>query len=154
VCSNSLLSHKNQCNIGRFLVLLPCTYVLLSKLILLKLCIEDSKCYLFFFFFGLPTYAHTSLVCTHLINVYTLSSTKLEIREKQFLPESKGVWGREGVGWKGGGGGKGGVMTQSLYAHMSKGKEKKINAMQICNVFRVDFSISQECVSTSILRPL
>jgi hypothetical protein len=33
-----------------------------------------------------------------LTNVYTVSSTKLEIRVKQFLP------GREGVGEEGGGG--------------------------------------------------
>jgi hypothetical protein len=39
-----------------------------------------------------------------LIIVYTLSSTKLEIRAKQFLPGSKGVRGEwEGVGGKGGG---------------------------------------------------
>jgi hypothetical protein len=36
-----------------------------------------------------------------LISVYTLSSTKLEIRAKQFLP------GREGVGGEEGGRGKG-----------------------------------------------
>jgi hypothetical protein len=42
------------------------------------------------------------------INVYTLSSTKLEIRAKQFLPGREGVrgrgrrWGvREGAGVKG-----------------------------------------------------
>jgi hypothetical protein len=30
---------------------------------------------------------------------YTLSSTKLEIRAKEFLPGSEGVWGeREGAG--------------------------------------------------------
>jgi hypothetical protein len=33
-----------------------------------------------------------------LINIYTLSSTKLEIRAKQFLPRSEGVVEREG-GW-------------------------------------------------------
>jgi hypothetical protein len=32
---------------------------------------------------------------------------------------------REGVGGKRRGGGKGGVMTQSLYAHMNKGNFKK-----------------------------
>jgi hypothetical protein len=32
------------------------------------------------------------------------------------------VWGREG-----GGGGKGGVMTQSLYAHKNKGNKKILN---------------------------
>jgi hypothetical protein len=37
-----------------------------------------------------------------LIIVYTLSSTKLEIRAKQFLPASKGVRGR-GRGWGKGG---------------------------------------------------
>jgi hypothetical protein len=42
------------------------------------------------------------------ITAYTLSSTKLEIRAKYFLPGIKGV-GREGggrVGGKGGGGGR------------------------------------------------
>jgi hypothetical protein len=48
-----------------------------------------------------------------LINVYTLSSTKLEIRAKQFLLGSKGVGGEVGR-----------EMTQILYAHMNK---KKIN---------------------------
>jgi hypothetical protein len=42
-----------------------------------------------------------------LINVYILSSTKLEIRAKQFLPGSKRQE-REGVGGKGGGRGEGG----------------------------------------------
>jgi hypothetical protein len=44
-----------------------------------------------------------------LIIVYTLSSTKLEIRAKQFLPgsewvgeENKGVWGKGGGRRKGG----------------------------------------------------
>jgi hypothetical protein len=55
------------------------------------------------------------------IIVYTLSSTKLEISAKQFLPGNKEVRGREkGVGKKGGGGGKGGEMTQTFYAHMNK----------------------------------
>jgi hypothetical protein len=35
-----------------------------------------------------------------LINVYTLSSTKLEIRARQFLPGSDGVGGRR-RGWGG-----------------------------------------------------
>jgi hypothetical protein len=35
--------------------------------------------------------------------------------------EARG-WGREG-----GGGGKGGVMTQTLYAHTNKGNFKKLN---------------------------
>jgi hypothetical protein len=34
--------------------------------------------------------------CFVLIIVYTLSSTKLEIRAEQFLPGSKGGWGK---GW-------------------------------------------------------
>jgi hypothetical protein len=62
-----------------------------------------------------------------LINVYTLSSTKLEIRAKQFLLGSEGVWGgrRRGQGEgreqrKGKGLGKGGEITQTLYAHMNK----------------------------------
>jgi hypothetical protein len=43
-----------------------------------------------------------------LINVYTLSSRKLEIRAKLFLPGSKEVAGREKWGReKGGDGGKG-----------------------------------------------
>jgi hypothetical protein len=38
-------------------------------------------------------------------------------------------WGREGgVGSKEGGGGKGGVITQSLYAHMNK-RNKKIDSL-------------------------
>jgi hypothetical protein len=45
------------------------------------------------------------------------------------------------VGGKGGGRGKGGVMTQSLYAHMNKGnqkkKERKRNGIGI--VKQVDF---------------
>jgi hypothetical protein len=43
------------------------------------------------------------------IIAYTLSSTKLEIRAKQFLPESDG-----GAGW-----GRG-DMAQTMYAHMNK----------------------------------
>jgi hypothetical protein len=39
--------------------------------------------------------------------LFILSSTKLEIRAKQFLPGSE--WGRAG-----------GEMTQTLYAHMNK----------------------------------
>jgi hypothetical protein len=60
-----------------------------------------------------------------LINVYILSSTKLEIREKQFVLGSEGV-GEEGGGmgkwrgWGGRGGEKGEEMTQSLFAHMNK----------------------------------
>jgi hypothetical protein len=59
------------------------------------------------------------------IITYTLYSTKLEIRAK-FLPGSKRVGGR-GSKWghNGGGGGKGGEMTQTLYAHMNKIKFKK-----------------------------
>jgi hypothetical protein len=54
-----------------------------------------------------------------LIIVCTLSSTKLEIRTKQFLPGSKGLaWGEGGDGGKEEGGGMGGEMTQTLYAHM------------------------------------
>jgi hypothetical protein len=42
-----------------------------------------------------------------LIIVYTLSSTKLEIRAKQFLPGNKEVGGeREGTGWRGEGAGR------------------------------------------------
>jgi hypothetical protein len=55
-----------------------------------------------------------------LINVYTLSSTKLEIRLKQFLLGSEGVEERR----EGEGGGKGGVMTQTLYPHMKKKKKE------------------------------
>jgi hypothetical protein len=42
-----------------------------------------------------------------LINIYTLSSTKLEIRAKQFLPGSKGVGGEGGGRGKGRSRGKG-----------------------------------------------
>jgi hypothetical protein len=50
-----------------------------------------------------------------LINVYTLSLTKLEIRAKQYL------LGRERVGEEMEEvGGKEGEMTQTLYAHMNK----------------------------------
>jgi hypothetical protein len=49
-----------------------------------------------------------------LTNVYTLSSTKLEIRAKQFLLGSKGAEGN------GGDRGKRGVMTQTLYPRMNK----------------------------------
>jgi hypothetical protein len=48
-----------------------------------------------------------------LINVYTLSSTKLEIRSKQFLLGSEGLER------------KGGAMTQTLYPHMNKRNLKK-----------------------------
>jgi hypothetical protein len=58
-----------------------------------------------------------------LINVYTLSLTKLEIRAKQFLLRSE--WGeREGAWEKGWGRGKRGVMTQTLYPHMNKRNKK------------------------------
>jgi hypothetical protein len=55
------------------------------------------------------------------IIAYTVSSTKLEIRAKYFLPGIKGVGGRgrERGGENGGGGGLG-EMTQTLYAHMNK----------------------------------
>jgi hypothetical protein len=49
-----------------------------------------------------------------LINVYTLSSTKLEIRQNSFCLEARELGG------DGSGRGKGGVMTQTLYAHMNK----------------------------------
>jgi hypothetical protein len=55
---------------------------------------------------------------------YTLSSTKLEIRAKSFLPGSEGVGGERGGGGKEGSG-EGGRMTQTLYAHMNKRKEKR-----------------------------
>jgi hypothetical protein len=49
-----------------------------------------------------------------LINVYTRSSTKLEIKAKQFLPGSEGAWGeRERVRGRG-------KMTQTLHAYMNK----------------------------------
>jgi hypothetical protein len=51
---------------------------------------------------------------------YTLSSTKLEVGAKQFLPGNEGLWGEGGDGGKGEGGGKGGEMAQTLYAHMNK----------------------------------
>jgi hypothetical protein len=46
---------------------------------------------------------------------YTLSSTKLEIKAEQFLPGSERGMGR----------GRGGEMTQTLYAHMNRLKKKK-----------------------------
>jgi hypothetical protein len=49
------------------------------------------------------------------IIAYTLSSTKLEVRAKYFLPGSEEVGGeREEAGGKGGGGGRGGELTQTL----------------------------------------
>jgi hypothetical protein len=60
------------------------------------------------------------------IIAYTLSSTKLEIRAKYFLPGSEGVGGRGRRWWKREGeGGKGGEMTQTLYAQMNKRNFKK-----------------------------
>jgi hypothetical protein len=56
-----------------------------------------------------------------LIIAYTLSSTKLEIRAKSFLPGSKGVGEeREGAGGEREGLGEGGEMAQTLYAHINK----------------------------------
>jgi hypothetical protein len=49
--------------------------------------------------------------------MFILSSTKLEIRAKQFLLGSEGVGGE---GEKGRGGGQGEEMAQTLYAHMNK----------------------------------
>jgi hypothetical protein len=55
------------------------------------------------------------------IIAYTLSSTKIEIRARKFLPGSKGVEReRKGVG------GKGEEMIQTLYAHINKRKKKKL----------------------------
>jgi hypothetical protein len=48
-----------------------------------------------------------------LLIVYNLSSTKLEIRAKQFLPGSEGVVGR-GKWWG------------ALYAHMNKRYKKRL----------------------------
>jgi hypothetical protein len=58
------------------------------------------------------------------IIAYTLSSTKFEIRAKLFQPGNKGGGG---VGGKAGSRGKGGQMTQTLYAHMNKRNFKKLN---------------------------
>jgi hypothetical protein len=55
------------------------------------------------------------------IIAYTLSSTKLEIRAKQFLP---GIGGR---GDKGGSWGSGEEMTQTSYTHKNKNKNKCYN---------------------------
>jgi hypothetical protein len=55
---------------------------------------------------------------------YTLSSTKLEVGAKQFLPGNEGLGGEGGDGGKGEGGGKGGEMAQTLYAHMNKKLKK------------------------------
>jgi hypothetical protein len=56
-----------------------------------------------------------------------LSSTKLEVRAKQFLLRNEGVGGervrargKRGSRGKGGGREDGGEMTQPLYAHMDK----------------------------------
>jgi hypothetical protein len=46
---------------------------------------------------------------------YVSSSTKLEIRAEQVLPGTERLRGREG-----GGGGQGGEMTQTMYAHVNK----------------------------------
>jgi hypothetical protein len=52
------------------------------------------------------------------IIAYTLSLTKLEIRAKYLLLGRRREGGGEGI-WEGLGG-KGGEMTQTLYAHMNK----------------------------------
>jgi hypothetical protein len=54
------------------------------------------------------------------IIAYTLTSTKLEIRAKQFLPDSEGVGREVGGGSVKEGGGVEGERTQKLYAHMNK----------------------------------
>jgi hypothetical protein len=56
---------------------------------------------------------------------YTLSSTKLETRVKEFLLRSKELGGRE-KGW-----GKGREMTQTLYAHMNKRNKKKYQSLPL-----------------------
>jgi hypothetical protein len=58
--------------------------------------------------------------------MFILSLEQIKIRAKQFLTGSKGM-GDRGRGWgeREGAGGKGGVMTQSLYVHMNKGNLKK-----------------------------
>jgi hypothetical protein len=56
-----------------------------------------------------------------LINIYTLSSRKLEIRAEKFLLRFGGL-GDEG---ERGGTGGGRKMTQTLYAHMNKRNFKK-----------------------------
>jgi hypothetical protein len=58
------------------------------------------------------------------IIAYTLSTTKLEIRAKQFLLGIDWVR-RRGIGR---GGGRGEKMTQALYAHMNK-KKRITNAV-------------------------
>jgi hypothetical protein len=62
--------------------------------------------------------------------LFILSSTKLDIRAKQFLPGSEVVGGGAGEGGgrgEGRGVGKGEEMTQTLYAHMNKQKKKRRN---------------------------
>jgi hypothetical protein len=60
-----------------------------------------------------------------LLIVYTLSSTKLEIRAKWFLPGSEGAGGeRESVE------GRGGEITQTLYAYMNKKIYLKIKKLK------------------------
>jgi hypothetical protein len=59
------------------------------------------------------------------IIAYTLSTTKLEIRAKQFLLGRERVGReRERVRRKGGGWGKQRETTQTLYAHMNKRNKK------------------------------
>jgi hypothetical protein len=50
-----------------------------------------------------------------LIIAYVFSLTKLEIRAEQVLPGSEGAWGGEREG-----GGHGGEMAQSMYAHVNE----------------------------------
>jgi hypothetical protein len=54
------------------------------------------------------------------IIAYTLSSTKLDIRAKQFLLRSEGVEGERKAGGERRGRRKGGEMTQTWCAHMNK----------------------------------
>jgi hypothetical protein len=61
-----------------------------------------------------------------------LSSTKLELRAKQFLPGSEGLGGKgRSWGWKGGW--KGGEMIQTLYAHMNIIKKEEVSC-QCCPI--------------------
>jgi hypothetical protein len=61
-----------------------------------------------------------------LINIYTLSSIKLEIRGEQFLLGGMGVGReRESVGGEEGSGRRGQEMTQTMYTHMNKRNKKK-----------------------------
>jgi hypothetical protein len=75
------------------------------------------------------------------IIAYTLSSTKLEIRAKKFLPgiEGGGAGRRGWSGWRGWGRGE---MTQALYAHMNNKKIKIIKKKSWMGMWLMWYSAS------------